>query len=251
LSKWSKPTRPGSRRILPASIPGNIRSKSGPRKNRCRESLRRSAADLRPGRRGGRRASVSVETSGGHETNPMWTSQISNESFQTALREALTLSRVFLSVVPGTNDQYHLQVSLLDLKEPFGGFDMTVRATCDWVLERGNGNVVWQGRQSQLPSRRQWETAPTALLGDESRMRVRHTKTFAPGSNAFQVCICNAEKDERFTAMVLPSATRLSWAPFLEFTNKMRGNGIAKLSEYPELRCGWFGILFYYRRVTE
>ena len=30
-----------------------------------------------------------------------------------------------------------------------------------------------------------------------------------------------------------------------KFTDQMRRNEIAKLPEYTELGCGWFGILFY------
>ena len=35
-------------------------------------------------------------------------------------------------------------VALQDLKQPFAGFDMTVTAVCDWVLERSNGAVIWR-----------------------------------------------------------------------------------------------------------
>ena len=34
-----------------------------------------------------------------------------------------------------------LRVALQDLKQPFAGFDMTVTAVCEWVLERSNGAV--------------------------------------------------------------------------------------------------------------
>ena len=33
------------------------------------------------------------------------------------------------------------RVALQDLKQPFAGFDMTVTAVCEWVLERSNGAV--------------------------------------------------------------------------------------------------------------
>lgn len=90
------------------------------------------------------KGSVSVETSGGRETNPMWTSQVSSQDFRAALIEALNQAKVFSSVVQGGNSQYHLQVTLRDLKQPFGGFDMTVTAVCNWVLTRGSGNVIWR-----------------------------------------------------------------------------------------------------------
>jgi hypothetical protein len=34
------------------------------------------------------------------------------------------------------------RVALQDLKQPFAGFDLSVIAVCEWVLERSNGAVV-------------------------------------------------------------------------------------------------------------
>ena len=48
------------------------------------------------------KGTVSVnESIGGHETNPLWSSQISNSAFTEALSNALATSGVFSSVVKG------------------------------------------------------------------------------------------------------------------------------------------------------
>jgi len=88
---------------------------------------------------------VAVTVSGGHRTNPMWTSQVSNEDFRRALESSLTKHHVFSRVVQGGNCEYRLDVTLLRLKQPLAGFDMTVTAEVTWKLtDVRSSRVVWQ-----------------------------------------------------------------------------------------------------------
>jgi hypothetical protein len=102
--------------------------------------------------------SVSVAVSGGRSTNPMWTSQVSDESFKTALESSLTKYRSFSRVLGGAGGEYRLDVALLKLKQPLAGFNMTVTAEIAWTLTAvRSGQVVW---------RETTNTPYTATMGD-------------------------------------------------------------------------------------
>src|SRR5688572_843993 len=66
---------------------------------------------------------VSVDVTGGQETDAMGKPQISNESFAQALEQAITQSQVFSRVVKGSSGQnYRLSVVLVGLDQPSFGF---------------------------------------------------------------------------------------------------------------------------------
>ena len=104
-------------------------------------------------------ATVNVAVTGGHTTNPMWTSQVSNEDFKQALETSLTRYGAFSHVIQDSGANYRLDVSLVRLKQPMVGFDMTVTAEVSWKLtDTRSGRVLWQ----------QTTTSPyTATLKDE------------------------------------------------------------------------------------
>jgi len=67
---------------------------------------------------------------GGDDTNPLWTSQVSNANFKTALEDSLALS-----VLKGdAGAPYTLNAKLVSLHQPFAGFDMTVTSTVEYSL---------------------------------------------------------------------------------------------------------------------
>ena len=103
-------------------------------------------------------ATVNVAVTGGHTTNPLWTSQVSNEDFKQALETSLTRYGVFSRVIQDGSANYRLDVSLVRLKQPMVGFDMTVTAEVAWKLtDARSGRVLWQ----------QTTTTPfTATVGD-------------------------------------------------------------------------------------
>lgn len=79
--------------------------------------------------------SVSVgESVGGRETNPLWSSQISDSAFTEALNNALVESGVFQAVVKGEDADYHLDVTILFYDQPWVGMDFDVRMKTKWEL---------------------------------------------------------------------------------------------------------------------
>jgi hypothetical protein len=85
--------------------------------------------------------SVAVDAvGGGSETNPMWTSQVGNQEFKTALSESLRLAGI-LADGPA---RYTLKSALVSLQQPMFGFDMTVTATVQYSLTDTTTNtVIW------------------------------------------------------------------------------------------------------------
>lgn len=78
------------------------------------------------------------EVAGGQETNPMWTSQISTDSFRMALQQSLVNYQLHSPTGP-----YRLNAVLVNVDQPFIGFDMTVTTTVNYTLLDPTGNEVW------------------------------------------------------------------------------------------------------------
>jgi hypothetical protein len=72
------------------------------------------------------------EVTGGKETNPMWASQVSSESFQRALE--ISLRNVGLSDPLLSANRYHLTADILQVSQPVMGLDMTVTANVRYSL---------------------------------------------------------------------------------------------------------------------
>lgn len=88
---------------------------------------------------------VSLAVTGGKATNPMWTSQISDEDFGEALRQSLLSSGLFTGVVEGRNGKYHLTAFLSRLDQPMMGFAMTVTMEVGYTLtDPATGKTLWQ-----------------------------------------------------------------------------------------------------------
>lgn len=77
------------------------------------------------------RETVSVGTvGGGKETNPLWTSEVSNTDFAEALRQSFA-AHAMLATETGV---YRLDAELVELKQPFAGFNMTVTSIVNYTL---------------------------------------------------------------------------------------------------------------------
>ena len=84
------------------------------------------------------------ESVGGKETNPLWTSQISNSAFTEALSNALAKSGIFQAVIKGGDADYLLDVTILDYDQPIIGVDFDVRMKTKWELTDAKTLVpVW------------------------------------------------------------------------------------------------------------
>ena len=72
--------------------------------------------------------------SGGDDTNPMWTSEISAEDFRKALAQALSNSGLLSEM--RSSGQFEVRVSLDEVNQPFIGIDMTVRTSVTYEVIR-------------------------------------------------------------------------------------------------------------------
>ena len=81
--------------------------------------------------------------SGGDETNPMWTSEISAEDFRKALEQALSNSGLLSEM--RSSGQYELRVFLDEVDQPFIGLDMTVTTKVTYeVIQRDTRERVFR-----------------------------------------------------------------------------------------------------------
>ena len=72
------------------------------------------------------------EVTGGKETNPMWTSQVSSDAFKRALEQSLQNAGILSKI--STGGKYQLTADLTRLDQPLMGFDMTVTSTVRYTL---------------------------------------------------------------------------------------------------------------------
>lgn len=76
---------------------------------------------------------------GGKNTNPLWTSQVSSEAFEGALKASLLKAGMLNQTGQGP---LVLEANLVSLKQPAFGLDMTVTATVGYVLKDAAGKNV-------------------------------------------------------------------------------------------------------------
>ena len=88
-----------------------------------------------------------AEVTGGRETNPMWTSQVSSDSFRRALEQSLENAGMFSKIVAGS--KYQLTADLTRLDQPMMGFDMTVTSTVRYALVETKSRKEVYGRVIQ------------------------------------------------------------------------------------------------------
>jgi hypothetical protein len=71
-----------------------------------------------------------TEVTGGEETNPMWTSEVSNEEFKKALMESLRMQQLLAN---GTG-KYNLTVNLTEVDQPMFGLSFTATSISQYIL---------------------------------------------------------------------------------------------------------------------
>lgn len=78
---------------------------------------------------------------GGKKTNPLWTSEVSNEDFAEALRQSFA-AHAMLATDSG---DYRLDAELVKLKQPVMGIDMSVTSDVKYTLTNtATGAVVFE-----------------------------------------------------------------------------------------------------------
>lgn len=89
--------------------------------------------------------SVKIDESiGGHETNPLWTSQISNTAFVEALTNSMIKANLFDSVLKEGDADYILNVAILSYDQPWVGLNFDIKMKTKWELTDAKKLVpVW------------------------------------------------------------------------------------------------------------
>jgi len=84
-------------------------------------------------------SSISIDSVvGGKNTNPLWTSQISNGDFEAALRDSLIAAGLYESI-----GDYKLEARLISVQQPLIGIALTVTTTVEYTLRRADGTQVF------------------------------------------------------------------------------------------------------------
>lgn len=85
----------------------------------------------------GYKSVTTVTVSGGQDTNPMWTSQVSNADFKTALEGSLAAA----GYMGAEGQPMTVSASLIDLKQPLMGLDMSVTSQVRYTVSRADRTV--------------------------------------------------------------------------------------------------------------
>ena len=76
---------------------------------------------------------------GGHETNPLWTSQIDNDGFKSALIQSLQQANLSSQLASAG---YKLTANLVKLHQPLLGLNLTVTAQVHYNLQNQKTNKI-------------------------------------------------------------------------------------------------------------
>lgn len=86
--------------------------------------------------------SVRVQTSGGSETGAMDSSNISDTDLKAAIEDSITQSRLFKTVVQGSDGNYELSVRVTSLSKPVFGTTFTVEMESAWSMIKNSDRSV-------------------------------------------------------------------------------------------------------------
>lgn len=80
------------------------------------------------------------EVAGGQDTNPLWTSEIGNQEFKSALIQSLK-DTGYIGTPESSN--YYLTANLMEVDQPFAGINLTVTTKVEYLLtERTSGKEI-------------------------------------------------------------------------------------------------------------
>ncbi|MCH8685995.1 hypothetical protein [Pedomonas mirosovicensis] len=131
------------------------------------------------------------EVSGGQKTNPMWTSEVSNEAFAEALRQTLSAH----ALLAAEDGKYVLKAQLVELKQPVFGFTFTVKARVRYTLAKADGSETLLDEEvaSEFSA-----TTGDAFLGVE-RLRLANEGAIRTSiENFLNLLLERAKTDPRF-----------------------------------------------------
>jgi hypothetical protein len=85
-------------------------------------------------------SSTVVSVTGGTETNPLWTSEISDAAFKQALEQSLQLH----AILAPSNGRLSVTAALKEVDQPFIGASFTVTSTVAYKVVDPTGAVVFE-----------------------------------------------------------------------------------------------------------
>lgn len=103
-------------------------------------------------------SSLHVQTSGGADTGAMDSSNISDVELKAAIEDAVVQSKLFKTVVQGSNGDYELSVRVTSLAKPIFGATFTVDMETAWSLTKASDRSVVM--------RKSVKSSGTATMGD-------------------------------------------------------------------------------------
>jgi hypothetical protein len=165
-----------------------------------------SEATLLPPQSRLRQAVAMGAVTGGRETNPIWTSQVSDTDFAEALRRSLTAH----AMLAASGGRYRLDAQLVDMKQPLIGLDLEVSATVDYrLVSLADGTVVFAQR---VPSR--FTAGLSSAMVAVVRLRLANEGAIRENIRAFLAALVAAERanPQGFAPLVselLPELRRL------------------------------------------
>lgn len=120
-------------------------------------------------------AVTSVTVSGGKETNPLWTAQVSSEAFRTALEDSLKLA----GYTGSEGRPLAVAATLQNLHQPMAGFDMSVTSQVRYTVTQ-EGRSVFDETVSATGT----ATMGEAFVGVE-RLRIANEKSIQENIKEF------------------------------------------------------------------
>ena len=99
--------------------------------NRANMEVNASKAEVRNGTE-----SVTVNVSGGTETDAQSSSNISNSELQAAIETSVVRAGLFKNVSQSLQGKYLLSASIIELSKPSFGFSFTVQLEIAWTLTK-------------------------------------------------------------------------------------------------------------------
>ncbi len=130
-----------------------------------------------------------INISGGTDTNPLLWSEVSSGAFRQALEDSLRVSGYL-----GSSETAPLQLtaSLMDLRKPLAGFDLSVTSVARYTVRDASGEIIFDDTVSAVG---------TAKLG-ESFMAVERLRL----ANEYAIRENIKSFIERFRAQTRPAA---------------------------------------------
>ncbi|MBJ7447185.1 MAG: hypothetical protein JHC81_06580 [Brevundimonas sp.] len=123
----------------------------------------------------GYRSVTTVNVSGGEDTNPLWTSQVSNEDLKTALEQSLEAAGYMGSSGPPMT----VTANMIELNQPMMGLDLSVTSRIQYQVT-SNGRVVFNDTVA---------ATGTATMGDAfaavERLRIANEKSIKENIKQF------------------------------------------------------------------